>query len=302
MFLLLTLLSDYMLDKSSSEESHNVSFLSPCQSRLRKPRNGLVKRVTQRLFPSSGSTIIPDSLNEDEDAVKEAASLFILSGFNDSPIESLPVQHNSNVTTVIKLVDRKASSSKGSSPYGVFPSVAGAVCLFIGRAIFDGTDDENGEHYGWKAVSAVAHLLQGDRETMAITSASMENAKRISRMLSTKDLLSFTAASDRECAKEESSMFISGILVNLSSSCRQQIHPELFGAVFNLILLLLLRYDVCRDVQLSRTTLITVGIVSGHLSGRIDELLDLSEPCDVNDIYCVYADLVSPNKMKFSDP
>lgn len=280
MFLLLTLLSDYMLDKSSSEESHNVSFLSPCQSRLRKPRNGLVKRVTQRLFPSSGSTIIPDSLNEDEDAVKEAASLFILSGFNDSPIESLPVQHNSHVTPVIKLVDGKASSSKGRSPYGVFPSVAGAVCLFIGRAIFDGTDNENGENYGWKAVSAVAHLLQGDRETVAITSASMENSKRISRMLSTKDIMSFTA----------------GILVNLTSSCRRQIHPELFGTVFNLILLLLLRFDVCHDVQLSRTTLITVGVVSGHLSGRIDELLDLSEPCDVNDIYSVYADLVSPNK------
>jgi len=275
LFSSLTLLSDYMSDTSSSEGRHNVSFLSPCQSRQWKPRHGLVKRVTQRLFPLSNSTIIPDSLNED--AVKEAASLFILSGFNDSPIESLPVQHNSHVLPVIKLVDGKACS-KGNSPYGVFPSVAGAVCLFIGRAIFDGTDSDKGENYGWKAVSAVAHLLQGDRETVAITSASMENAKRISRMLSAKDILSFTA------------------LVNLTSSCRRQIHPELFGTVFNLILLLLLRYDACHDVQLSRTTLITVGVVSGHLSGRIDELLDLSEPCDVNDIYSVFADLVSPNK------
>ena len=63
------------------------------------------------------------------------------------------------------------------------------------------------------------------------------------------------------------------------------------GTVFNLILLLLLRYDACHDVRLSRTNLIAIGIVSGHLSGRICELLDFSKSCDVNDIYCVYADL-----------
>lgn len=245
-----------------------MSFLSPCRSPHRKPRNGFVKRVTQRLFPLYGSTAIPDSPNED--AVKEAASSF--------------------------------SSSKGVPPYGVFPSVAGAVCLFIGRAIFDEADNKNGASYGWKAVSAVAHLLQGDRESVAITSASMENAKRISRMLTTEDFLSVVAASDRGCATEmkDLSMFVPGILVNLSSSCRRQIHSEVFGTLFNLILLLLLRYDVCHDVQLSRTTLIAVGIVSGHLSGRIGELLDLSKKCDVNDIYSVYADLVFQEKWKLS--
>jgi hypothetical protein len=100
------------------------------------------------------------------------------------------------VSPDIKLVDGKASSSKRNSPYGVFPNVAGAVCLFIGR-IFDGTDNDNGEKYGWKAVSLVAHLLQGDREMVAITSASMENAKRTSRMLSAKDILSSTAACEK---------------------------------------------------------------------------------------------------------
>ncbi len=91
---------------------------------------------------------------------------------SDSPPQFPRKQHNSHLSPVIKLVDGKASSSKRNSPYGVFPNVAGAVYLFIGR-IFDGTDNDNGENYGWKAVSLVAHLLQGDREMVAITSASM---------------------------------------------------------------------------------------------------------------------------------
>jgi ABC-type bacteriocin/lantibiotic exporter with double-glycine peptidase domain len=85
----------------------------------------------------------------------------------------------------------------------------------------------------------------------------------------------------------------SNILVKLSRNCIQQISRELVGSVFNLVLLLLLRCDVCQDVQLSRATLITVGIVSGHLSGRINELIDLSQSSDINDIYSLYADLVS---------
>jgi hypothetical protein len=91
-------------------------------------------------------------------------------------------------------------------------------------------------------------------------------------------------------ADEEDPCKIVVMLVNnLSSDCRQQIHSKAFDEVFNLVLLLLLRYDTCHDVRLCRTTLILVGIVSGHLSGRIGELIDLSEmECDLAHLYSLY--------------
>ena len=268
-----------------------MSFFSPCRSPHRKSRSGIVKRVVQRLFPSSGSSVIPDSPNEY--AVKEAASSFILTDFNDSPIESLLVQHNNHVTPKLKPINVKASSSKENSPYDVFPSVAGSVCLYIGHTIFDETENENDSNYGWKALSAVAYLLQGDRKSSDITSASTENAKRISRMLTIKEFLSLAATSVRVCSTEteDSSIFVAGMMVDLTYRCRRQIHISAVGTVFNLILLLLLRYEACHDVRLSRANLITIGVVCGHLSGRICELLDVSVSCDVNDIYSVYADL-----------
>ncbi len=246
--------------------------------------------MVQRLFPSSGSTVIPDSPNAY--AVKEVAPSFILTGLK--PIESLPVQahHNDHVAPVIKLIDGKSSCGNDNS-YGVFPSVAGSVCLFIGRTVFDERGNEAGSNYGWKALSAVAYLLQGDRDSADIASASMDNAKRISRMSTVNDFLFVAATSTRRCLTEKgySPTVAAGMLVDLTYSCRREIHMSVVGTVFNLILLLLLRYDACHDVRLSRTNLIAIGIVSGHLSGRICELLDFSKSCDVNDIYCVYADL-----------
>jgi len=82
---------------------------------------------------------------------------------------------------------------------------------------------------------------------------------------------------------------VAGALAKLTQKCCQQLQGAAFDTVFNLILLLLLRYEACRDVQHSRVILIAVGIISGHLSGRIDELLDLSTSCDVIHIYLTYA-------------
>lgn len=233
--------------------------------------------MTQTLPPSHP---LKEDSKEVESQIDTEGNRSILSGFDDSPL-------------AVNMVGGKVSNSNEMSPYDVLPSVAGAVCLFIGHAIIDGTNNAN--NHGWKAVSAVAHLLQGDRESVAITSACREIAMRISQNLTIEELVYIgSTATDIRCplARGDSTKLAS-ILVKLSRNCIQQISRELVGSVFNLVLLLLLRCDVCQDVQLSRATLITVGIVSGHLSGRINELIDLSQSSDINDIYSLYADLVS---------
>ena len=269
---------DYTFDTYSSEDSQDASFFSPCRSRHRKPRYGIIKRVTQTLLPSYP---LKEDSKEVESQIDTEGNRSILSGFDDSPL-------------AVNMFGGKVSNSNEMSPYDVLPSVAGAVCLFIGHAIIDGTNNAN--NHGWKAVSAVAHLLQGDRESVAITSACREIAMRISQNLTIEELVYIgSTATDIRCplARGDLTKLASNILVKLSRNCIQQISPELVGSVFNLVLLLLLRCDVCQDVQLSRATLITVGIVSGHLSGRINELIDLSQSSDINNIYSVYADLVS---------
>ena len=61
-----------------------------------------------------------------------------------------------------------------------------------------------------------------------------------------------------------------------------------FSNIFNLVLLLLLWNDTCRDVQLCRTILVMKGIVSGHLGGHNCEVLSETS-CVVNKIYSLFA-------------
>ena len=131
-------------------------------------------------------------------------------------------------------------------------------------------------------MSVIAHLLQGDRETAVITSAASSNAQRISSMLILQD---FNAAFNDSGDTDNT---VADHLVNLTLTCRQQINSQAFGFVFNLILLILLRHNTCHDVQLCKGTLVAIGIVSGHLSGRISEILDPADRGCAYQIYSVY--------------
>lgn len=261
--------ADCTSETFSSDESFEGSFLPRCQTPKQKPSSGFFQRATRVWAASDGS--INDS-SQEEDAIHEAASSFILSGLGEDSI----TRYDNEIQIIYK-----------SAP---LTSVAGAVCLFIDHQIVSGGREDN-EHdilsYGWKAVSLVAHLLQGDRETSVIASAGAANAKAISRMLTVQD---FCAVNPFLSKVRDGADFTSvvSVLERITLRCRQQIHFQALNSVFNLVLLLLLRSDACLDVNLCRPTLVVVGIVSGHLSGRIGELLDLAETSTINRIYSLY--------------
>ena len=252
-----------------SDEIFEESYLSRCQTPKQKPPIGIFQRVTKRFLASSGSPI--NDLSQEEDAIHEAASSFILSGLGESSI----TRHG------------KVASIYNSVPC---TSVAGAVCLFIDHEIVSGDCEHDMLSYGWKAVSLVAHLLQGDRETRAITSAGTANAKAISRVLTIKDfVVAYPPPNDVSDDDDDYCTIVTSLLEGITSRCRQQIHSQALNSVFNLVLMILLRNDTCLDVKLCRPTLILVGIVSGHLSGRIGELIDFAETSTVSSIYSLYA-------------
>ena len=289
--------SSYSDDISSvdSLEDPATDVLSTPQRALHvnSSKAGIISKVVTNLFQSKTQA----DGGADEDAIHDAASSFIISGF-DSPVKSrlttpLPIRRDIARSMSIQEQDsaaRKLSLEENDSiednniPYTSL-SVAGAVVAFISDVIGLNREQHppiSNLNAGWQTVSVVAHILQGDRETSAITSAASHNALEISRVSTVN-----VAKSGSFNGKDEKTdlEIIVRFFRSLISDCAVQIQPEAAGVIFNLILLLLLRFDVCEDVNSSKTTLIIVGIVSGHVSGRISELVDFSSANPIQNMY-----------------
>lgn len=275
----------------SPENIYDDELPSPQSLKNGSPKTGVLSKITTHFSPSKNPTT--GDANEDEDAINYAASRFILSGFDSQVIchlsTPLPVRQDIARSMCYAGCDEDMlpGDSSGTKiatiPYSDV-TVAGAVTVFISHVIGLSKSSHllhtTNPKAGWKTVSAVAYLLQGDRETVAIASAASAVALNISKTSTIKVAHQFI----RE--EGDGRTIILQFLRCLIFECAAQVDPEAAGVIFNLILILLLRYDTCEDVHASRTTLIIVGIVSGHISGRISELIDLSLSSPMQSIYC----------------
>lgn len=246
-----------------------------------QPKPGIVSKVTS-LFRSSKSRRSVNVEAPEEVVINDAASSFISSGFH-TPIKWRPklpgVEPTNEKTSHVDSSDDIFENIR-SNTLITSATVAGIMSAFIGDAI---GLDQNVESYqnrckcGWKAITAVAHLVQGDRETSAISSAGSENAAHVARLITEKELI---FAADRYLIYKRGEMNPAkktGLLLRcLVADCEGQVNYEAMESIFNLVLLLLLRYNTCEDVRRNRTTLILVGVVVGHLGGRLEELIDRS--------------------------
>jgi len=258
-------------ENSFEDEIQDVSFIS-CRSQNRKPREGLVTKVVSRLFhPTRASK----NNSFEEDAIYEAATSFIISGFDydTTPTEACNGETKHQASDAI--------------------TVAGSASAFLSYAVgLNRLTTLRSE--GWKVVSIIAYLIQGDRDSLSIIDASSSNAARISRLVAVDELHDYACTFDARMGSERDSgntqnQLILSCLKHLSSECRQQIHSDAVEYILNLVLLLILRHDSCEDVQLHRGALILIGIVCGHLCGRITDLIDVTEESDVHLIYQAFA-------------
>jgi len=258
-------------------DSQDVSFIS-CRSQKRKPREGLVTKVVSRLFQSSQT---PQNNAFEEDAIYEAATSFIISGFD----------YDKEAITSTKSSDLRNSEThhSGDDSFDIpLISVAGSTCAFLSYAI--GFNDEPASIAGgWVTISKIAYLIQGDRDTLAISHAAASNAVRISRLV-TVDELTDVCTFDQailESASQQPYSHVVSFLEHLVKHCCDQIHSDqAVESILNFVLLLLLRHDMCEDVQVNRGTLFLIGIVCGHLSGSITNLIgQTSQDYDVHRIY-----------------
>jgi hypothetical protein len=263
-------------DSSTSflqEKSRDASFLS-CRS---KPREGLVTKVVSRIFPTAWA---PKNNSFEETAIYEAATSFIVSGFDydDKAFTSTKVNGTCNDET------KHGGNDIFDTP---MVTVAGSTCTFLSHII--GLNCKaTCRAGGWKVASTIAYLIQGDTDTVTISNAASLNAVRISQMVTVDDLREICISADHISSERERCKAhnkIVSCLEHLASQCRDQIHTDGVEFILNLVLLLLLRHDICKVVQLRRDELILIGIVCGHLSGRITDLIDLSQESDVCLIY-----------------
>jgi hypothetical protein len=288
--------SDSSSSSDSLDDAHSEDFLEDRVDEMHPHRhtpknsphrNGILSKVVTKMFPSKNQL----NGDADEDAIHSAASTFIISGF-DSPVKSYlttPPPVRRDIARSMRVLEEVsyASSEKDNNSDTLshsHTSVAGVVSVFINHIIgIHNCDHLHGStnlKSGWKTASVVAHLLQGDRNTSAITSATSTNAQKIVQNSTINATDQYTQGD------QDSKSVILKYLQELVIECRSQVQPEGAGVIFNLILLLLLRYDTCEDVQACKTALIIVGIISGHHSGRISELIDMSRPSQLKDIYC----------------
>ncbi len=283
---------DYSVDRSQDSsgtfpaEGQDVSFLS-CRSQQQKPKEGLVTKVVSRLFQSSQA---PKINSFEEDAIYEAATSFIISGF-DYDEEAIASAESIGIASAESNSIRNGGTlhSDKNSFDTPFISVAGSTCAFLSHAIgfnYKPTSKSG----GWITMSKIACLIQGDRETLAISHAAASNAMRISQLV-TVDELRDVCVRDQpiqlESSSQQSLSKVASFLKYLNSQCCDEIPSDhAVESILNLVLLLLLRHDICKDVQLNRGTLLLIGIVCGHRSGRITNLISTtSHDCDVHRIY-----------------
>ena len=255
-------------------DSQDVSFIS-CGSQRRKPREGLVTKVVSRLFQSSQP---PKNNSFEEDAIYEAATSFIISGFDDDKEAILATKSSA--------ISNGEACHIDNDPFETpLISVAGSTCSFLRYAISEPASKAG----GWATMSKIASLIQGDRDTLAISHAASSNAARISRLVTIdelRDICTFDQAT-LEIASQQTHCHVGSFLEHLTSHCCDQIHSDqAIESILNLVLLLLLRHDMCEDVQVNRGTLFLIGIVCGHRSGKITNLIgQTSQDCDVHLIY-----------------
>ena len=256
-------------------DSQDVSFIS-CRSQRRKPREGLVTKVVSRLFQSSQS---PKNNSFEEDAIYEAATSFIISGFDDDKEAILATKSSA--------ISNGEACHIDNDPFDTpLISVAGSMCSFLRYAIGFKPASKAG---GWATMSKIASLIQGDRDTLAISRTASSNAVRISRLVTIDELRDVCTLDQAtlEIASQQPHSHVGSFLEHLTSHCYDQIHSDrAVESILNLVLLLLLRHDMCEDVQVNRGALFLIGIVCGHRSGRITNLIGQpSQDCDVHLIY-----------------
>jgi len=253
-------------EEFSDDEDSEVQergFLTPCRTQRleRKSRTGILRKVVTSLFVETEKTA---PTNDAEEDIADAASSFVLSGFEEAMLAEKT--GNDSVAEKTGNDSDEEDSTDGYSREGERilveglsrPSVAGAMCMFVCHSI-----QRKDAYRGWRALSAVARIIVGDRSNDAIKRRCSDRVLDICREMKVVD--------------SNDPVGVCKFLKRLDLSCSEQMHAQCCEDVFNLVLILLMSFD-SGDEAMFVPLLVSVGVVTGVATRRIDELIDHTKP------------------------
>jgi len=281
------IISDMNYDSDLDDDEEDNS------SKEEKKQDGLLSKIPSirniLTTPSKVWKSRAEEKKKEETEIQNAAADFIMAGFDD---DHPPNNNKKNNTQLLHGIDDSYLSDNETSqltitdyvPYECFiavnGSISGVVCKYILKTIFANPTRSRQRYRKWNQIASIAELLVGDLYDQYFYSSYNDDKKSdLTRILNEalNGVLSPTLLSNllnTNVYENSVDILIKNCFMKLISECEEQIGSLKAGIVFELIIVLLLQYDHCEYIRSSRAELATVGIVAGHVSGKLIGVLE----------------------------
>jgi len=301
--------SDFMSEYSSNSSSTaNLDRVSPHGVEENKVSNGRVSRLIKMVAPVIWKKETEkDCLNEDE--IHQAASSFILSGFDESD-EFEEISYESEENSIdheneeaYGCFDDSTTgtcvSSKLIIPTQLF--VEGSVAGMVGKFLVYVNLSSSVRNFGWRQAADLAQLLLGENQMLISPANSTvqdllkDDLLSVAMLQHNRKYFQDQSVSHDECHHDPDTYAIVGFLVRQTVECANQIDYREAALLFDLVLIILARYERCDIVKGLRTYLLLIGVVSGHVAGRVDEILgQQKDETSIGKCYTIAASKINP--------
>lgn len=219
----------------------------------------------------------------EEQAIYEAASLFILSGFEDNDVGYLNPFEDAK-TTSSTVVQHSEQSSAGIIQTNDI-SVAGTISRYLLSGAFN-AKDAGLSH--WRKSFIIARLAMGENPKLfRPSSAEVDTCRKLSGQVLLNELagelrcyadisrrMSFVTVANG--LSEDERLVVSFLAFEIAE-CENELNRSEASVLINLVLLLLSRHKHCADVQSVIPGLVILGVAAGSVAGRMKDVLDVSE-------------------------
>jgi len=210
---------------------------------------------------------------KEEEAIFDAASSFILSGFDEVNIgfES-PMSNGKSVSSRRTLGDASVSSSTSES---VEITMAGIIASFLLPLAFP--TDMSKQKFRWKRTATLAHVLLGDTPC-DLDATRIRGITRLAESWSLDEIIFSLQISNsslnNDFSTSEKEKWLVRLLKRHLTECGMMMSTAQASIVLRLVILLLDRYSLGRDIKARSPGLLLLGIIVAHCAGYTRELLD----------------------------
>jgi hypothetical protein len=196
----------------------------------------------------------------EEKEIYEAASSFILLGFEESTYEYIEREKEKDEAGVQDEEEYEFQNEDTES-------VAGVVARSLLAIAFasKGADPR----LKWKRTAALARLLLGDHNTL-IKDKTLDCSDVLQEVeLQEMDSLVSNGAKSTEILIDDN---VAQFLVFRILECTHECDGAEASLLLDLVLLLLQRYDISDDLDAEIPGLLLIGVIASHVSGRVDAI------------------------------